>query len=202
MVFVLITGRPGIGKTTLFFKVLDILRRCGITYCGFYCPEVREGNSRIGFKLVDLVDGSWTWLALRIDLLNVFKVNSSSISTRIGRYYVLIDAEKHGIKALSKCTADTALMAIDEIGPMELSLPNLRKAILDKLSKAKNALLVIHRNIRDNDFLKLFQSKNAKTYVVTMDNRKTLHIEILRDFAESLGVNQCLATLNVLKTSS
>src|SRR6266568_4558929 len=48
---VLLTGRPGCGKTTLIKRVVsNLARRAG----GFYTEEIREGRTRAGFKIVTL----------------------------------------------------------------------------------------------------------------------------------------------------
>ena len=48
---VLLTGRPGCGKTTLIKRVVNNLpRRAG----GFYTEEIRDGGMRAGFKIVTL----------------------------------------------------------------------------------------------------------------------------------------------------
>ncbi|KAK9109503.1 hypothetical protein Sjap_017563 [Stephania japonica] len=54
----LVTGPPGIGKTTLVMKVLDTLSSTNpnLKIHGFYSSEVREGSERVGFEVVT-VDG-------------------------------------------------------------------------------------------------------------------------------------------------
>lgn len=47
----LISGRPGVGKTTLIRRLADALgNRAG----GFYTEEIRESGDRTGFRLVTL----------------------------------------------------------------------------------------------------------------------------------------------------
>lgn len=46
----LITGAPGIGKTTLIRKVAEILSNLAIA--GFYTEEIRDEGERQGFRLV------------------------------------------------------------------------------------------------------------------------------------------------------
>ncbi|XP_060652701.1 nucleoside-triphosphatase THEP1 isoform X2 [Drosophila nasuta] len=49
----LITGQPGIGKTTLVGKIAANMRnQC--TLQGFFTDEVRENNQRIGFDVVTM----------------------------------------------------------------------------------------------------------------------------------------------------
>ncbi len=177
MVFIAITGRPGVGKSTVFFKVIDSLKSCGVKICGFYCPEVREGGRRIGFRIVDIVTGSSGWLALSLDKVDREKLGQ--YKRRVGRYVVVEDqACKIGIEALDRCI-EADLVAIDELGPMELSLEALRKRIIEVLSSAKNALLVVHRNLRDREILRVLNSKETRLYTVTEANRSQLPTTIL-----------------------
>ncbi|MBA7574028.1 hypothetical protein ES708_15830 [subsurface metagenome] len=62
---VLLTGRPGIGKTTLIKKVIDMT---SLSKGGFYTEEIREAGQRVGFSLTTL-DGRKSMLAgLKIEV--------------------------------------------------------------------------------------------------------------------------------------
>jgi len=51
---ILLTGRPGVGKTTLIKKLIDLVP---LSKGGFYTEEIRKGKERIGFSLTTL-DGN------------------------------------------------------------------------------------------------------------------------------------------------
>lgn len=53
---VLLTGSPGVGKTTLCRKVYEVLKSKDIKVQGFYTEEVRNSQkgSRVGFDVVTL----------------------------------------------------------------------------------------------------------------------------------------------------
>ncbi len=53
----LLTGVPGIGKTTVI-KCLAA-RLTGLPIAGFYTEEIREGKSRVGFRLIGLHGGGF-----------------------------------------------------------------------------------------------------------------------------------------------
>ncbi|MEZ0289855.1 MAG: NTPase [Sulfolobales archaeon] len=138
---IFITGRPGIGKTTVFMRVLEMLRREDIEVTGFYCPEVRESGVRIGFKIVDIGSGESGWLAISRDRYR------GLCTQRVGRYCVVReDAERIALRVLDKI--DTArVFGVDEIGPMELMIESLKNVIERILSLDKPGFYVVHERI-------------------------------------------------------
>ncbi|MCD6323939.1 MAG: NTPase [Desulfurococcales archaeon] len=172
---VLITGRPGIGKTTVFMRVVKELRRRGLDVAGFTCPEVRVGGRREGFDIIDIESG------VRVPLARVREFCESGI--RVGKYCVEeSSASEVGTKALEKALAEADVIAVDEVGPMELAIPVLKERILEVLRSRKPVLAVVHRK-----FAKRVSSSigNSILHVVTMQNRAYLHRRIL----EELGVH-------------
>ncbi|MEM3142776.1 MAG: NTPase, partial [Zestosphaera sp.] len=135
-----ISGPPGVGKTTVFLRVIELLKNDGLKIGGFICPEVRRGGQRVGFKIIDLMGGDEGWLAKICD----------SGGPRVGRYCVDVeDAVTIGVNAIEKALENAELIAIDEIGPMELSIPRLKREIIRKLSEVEKAMVVVHRNLSD-----------------------------------------------------
>lgn len=53
---ILITGKPGTGKSTLVSKLVDEFKAKGVTLKGFWTKEVRKEGNRIGFDVVT-IDG-------------------------------------------------------------------------------------------------------------------------------------------------
>lgn len=105
---VLLTGRPGCGKTTVIRRTVE---RIGLDRCaGFYTEEVREGGRRIGFDVVTL-EGERGPLA-----------RTGASGPQVSRYGVDIQTfEELGVTALERALhRDDGLLVIDEIGKMEL----------------------------------------------------------------------------------
>ncbi len=146
---VVITGRPGSGKTTLFNHLVETARSRGLRVGGFICPEVRRAGSRVGFRIVDIWGGAEAWLA---------RVDGCYGGPRIGKYHVCRDeALSVGLAALERAVRDADIIAIDEIGPMELRLPELRSAMIGALKSGKPFIVVAHLRLRDPEILGLLR---------------------------------------------
>ncbi|XP_058186424.1 uncharacterized protein LOC131303542 [Rhododendron vialii] len=125
----LVTGSPGVGKTTLIIKVLECLKTShpNLKVQGFYTREIREGSERVGFEVVTL-DGRRGPLAST--------TNSSPESFRwptVGNYKVdLASFESLALPEL-QVKEDTDLFVIDEVGKMELYSSSFFPAVLKVL---------------------------------------------------------------------
>jgi nucleoside-triphosphatase len=105
---ILLTGRPGCGKTTVIRRAVELI---GPEHCsGFYTEEVRERGRRLGFDVVTL-DGRRGPLA-----------RAGAGGPRVSRYGVdLTSFERLGVETLERALAAGArLLVVDEIGKMEL----------------------------------------------------------------------------------
>lgn len=159
---VFLTGEPGVGKTTAFLKIVNELRVRGLRIGGFYCPEVREGGIRVGFKIVDLETQKWKWLAR----------TSPRTEIKVGKYYVQPEAQEI-VDLVAKNLNEYSLIAIDEIGPMELALPAIRDFINRALTLNKDVLAVVHRKVR---------LKGDYVFVVTPENRDEIPKKVVELF--------------------
>jgi nucleoside-triphosphatase len=103
----LITGPPGVGKTSLLLSILEMLPgRKG----GFTTQEIREGGERVGFQVADLSGRE-----------GVLAHVSRPGPPRVGRYGVdLTTFEAIGVQAVTRALHEADLIVIDEIGTMEL----------------------------------------------------------------------------------
>src|SRR5512134_938001 len=101
----LLTGVPGIGKTTVIRRVADRLQNREIG--GFYTEEIREDSDRRGFRLVGF-DGSEGVIA-HVDFPKV---------PRVGKYGVDVEEIDEAADRLSLDPA-AEIYLVDEIGKME-----------------------------------------------------------------------------------
>jgi nucleoside-triphosphatase len=81
---ILITGSPGVGKTTLMEAIQKKVKGRGYNIGGVYCPEIRENNRRTGFGIVDIATGRKGVLA---------SINSSGPT--VGKYHVNLNFWKN-----------------------------------------------------------------------------------------------------------
>ncbi|MDH5811644.1 MAG: NTPase [Candidatus Methanomethylicaceae archaeon] len=168
----IITGRPGIGKSTVLKEVIKLLKANGWRVGGIICPEVRVGAKRIAFEIVDLLTGERGTLAS----------TTPSNGPMVGRYYVNIgDLDRISTSAISRSLDEADLTAIDEIGPMEMKSGAFRNITMKALMSDKKLIAVVHiglvRNIVSN-----FQ--NMRVFEVTEHNRNRLPGEIVKHFIE------------------
>jgi nucleoside-triphosphatase len=158
----LLTGRPGIGKTTV---VRAIAERLGAKAGGFYTQEIRSQGRRTGFRLVAL-DGPTGILA---------GVNVSS-RYRVGRYRVCVgDLESVGVESLCRAQAqpDVAVVIVDEIGKMELVSAAFRDAVSAALDGAKPVVATIMAG--SQPWVDEVKNRPDTALVeVTLDNRQEL----------------------------
>lgn len=176
MVKVLITGRPGVGKSTVFLRVVEESTSRGIRVCGFYCPEVRVRGVRKGFRIVSIglpLEGVLAYVCGEMEGLS---------GITVGKYCVkLDDAVAVGVRSLDYALRECDVVAVDEVGPMELRAGELGRRIWDALLSPKPVLAVVHRSIAE-DVRSRLAARSFRTYlyVVTELNRSRVHEEVLR----------------------
>jgi len=163
---ILLTGTPRIGKTTIIYKIADVLnKKCA----GFYTEEIKKNNKRMGFKLITLDDKSCT-LARK-------KFNSHY---RVGKYGVdTVCLESIGVTAIRKGIEEKKVIIIDEIGKMELFSDAFRKAVVEALDSPYPVLATIL--LRSHSFCEEIKSRSDVEIIeVTEDNRALLPTRILK----------------------
>jgi nucleoside-triphosphatase len=163
-VFIL-TGAPGVGKTTVLTKTVDALKAKGVSVGGMITREVREDSVRVGFEIVDLASGKRGWLA---------QVNGQG-GPQVGKYHVnLNDLDKIGVAAITQALEKCSAVAIDEIGPMELFSPKFKQAVTQVLESKKLVLTVVHGKAKDPLVTQVKRRVDAEIFNVTFSNREIL----------------------------
>ncbi|MEM2589117.1 MAG: NTPase [Candidatus Bathyarchaeia archaeon] len=176
----LLTGRPGVGKTTLMLKVIDILKSRGYSVGGMISREVRKAGTRIGFEILDLASSRRGWLA---------HVNQKT-GPQVSRYRVNIaDLDSVGVEAILKAVRECNIIAIDEIGPMELFSEKFRKAVQEAVESGKLVAGVIHWKARDKLVETIKARQDTEIFTVTFENRDKLHQKVVDKALQFLAVS-------------
>lgn len=174
----LVTGTPGTGKTTVLSKVIEALKAKGYSVGGMISHEVRTCGTRIGFEILDLSNGRTGWLA-HVD---------QKRGPQVGRYRVnLEDLNNIGADAIVKAVEDFDVIAIDEIGPMELHSEKFKMAVKRAAESGKFVISTIHWKARDKMITEVKTRKDAEIYRVTFENRGNLHKKIVKKAIDFLA---------------
>jgi len=122
----LLTGQPGVGKTTVVTRLYSYYSARGLRIQGISTREIRENGVRLGFKIRDVGTGREGWLARK----------DYSAGPRVGPYHVISeDLENIGVVGLQQAIQGPAdMIVVDEIGPMEMTSPAFRNVISAILS--------------------------------------------------------------------
>jgi len=174
---VFVTGRPGVGKTSVLLRAVDGLKSRGYRVGGMISREVREGGVRVGFEIIDFSTGQRGWLA---------HVNQPT-GPQISKYRVnLTDLNAIGVSSIVNALTTADVIVVDEIGPMELFSPAFREAVVQAIESKKPMLGTIHFRASD-PFIDIIKNRDdAEILEVTLENRRSLHNQIIDKVIQSL----------------
>ena len=164
----LLTGTPGVGKSTIVSRIVLRMKSRGLIVGGCLTAEVRAKGQRVGFEIRDLTNERRGTLASL----------AGGLGPRVGKYRVnLQDLASIGAKGLTDAAASSELVVIDEVGPMELVSPEFRRAVRGCIDSGKPILAVIHLRL-DDDLLNELKAKARRTVEVGINNRDAVAEEL------------------------
>ena len=167
----MLTGVPGIGKTTVIEAVADLLKdRAG----GMVTKEIREAGRRTGFS-VESLDGRRRTLASR----------HVKGGPKVGPYTVMVEnLDEVGVRAIELALQSKDIVIVDEIGKMELISAPFRDIIIRALDSSVD--LVATLGVARNPFLDgIRRRQDIELLEVTMANREHLAREIVKRIASA-----------------
>ena len=176
---ILITGRPGVGKTTLVLRVMDMLQRKypELPVRGFVTREVRGSNGRVGFDIINLETKAVVPLA-RLAALG------GPPSPTVGRYGVYVrEFEQVAVPILDELLRQgpgqqPSLVVVDEIGKMEL-FSTAFVAAMRRLLTTGNVMVLATVAEKGPGFIGEAKGLPGLSLVtVTAQNREALPLEV------------------------
>ncbi len=172
---ILVTGPPGIGKTSILRRTVKELEKREYTVGGMFCRDVREGGIRVGFEIKDISTGQRGWLA---------HVNLPTGPT-VGKYHVnLTDLDVISAGSILDALRNVDILAVDEIGPMELLSPAFSRALIKAVEGSKPLIGTIHYRLSNSLVNNIKAREDTEIIKVTYSNREGLHNLIANKISE------------------
>ncbi len=169
MAGVILTGPPGIGKTTAIKAAVTQLQSNGIKVTGFYTEEERRGGRRVGFIMVNAATGEGRMMA---------SVNGGG--ARFGKYFIDLSVVEWGIKLMME---KGDVVVIDEVGPMESLHPGFITAVENSIN-ARTFVLTVHERLLN---LIIGKAINYNLIRLSLSNRGEAPRLIVKHILELLG---------------
>jgi nucleoside-triphosphatase len=162
----LITGVPGIGKSTLVKKLAEELKP--FKPVGFYTDEIRVDGARKGFQLVSL-DGRKRNLA-HVDMRS---------RVTVGKYRVNVYGLEKFLNALDLENSGDGLVIIDEIGKMECLSRRFRALIGELLEQDRIVIATVAQS--GSEMIENVKQRDDVTLLnLTKHNREDMPGKVLR----------------------
>ena len=169
----LLTGSPGVGKTTVVRKVAESLADRRVA--GFITGEMRAGGARTGFRLTTF-DGHDHVMA-NVNLPKTY---------RVGKYGVDVDAIDATVGQALTLDGDTDVYIVDEIGKMECLSRRFVTAVGTLLDSEKRLIATVAA--RGAGFIAEVKDRHdAEIWEVTTAHRDELPSAVLAWLARRLG---------------
>lgn len=171
---ILLTGPPGVGKTTMIDRLARTFLAKGLTVSGISTREVRESGSRIGFKITDLSTHEVGWLARK----------DSSSGSKIGSYRIVSqDLERIGVNAIERATEQpTDIVIVDEIGPMEMTSSMFRRSLSRIFSGERPTIATVKLDSRYPE-VEQVRGKSIQ-FEINKDNREAIYNRVVKQVDE------------------
>lgn len=150
---IFLTGKPGSGKTTLLKEIIEGLEG---EVCGFFTPEIRENGERTGFRIEDIKTGDKGVLA-SVDIEE---------GPSVSKYRVNVEGVKRFSEKILEDMEDADIVAIDEVGVMELYSDAFEDMLDRAIESDKLLIATLHMNL-----VQRYEDKGKVIWVTRSSNR-------------------------------
>ena len=168
MTIIVLTGAPGVGKTTAVIRVTRALKERGIKVGGIVSRELRTNNMRIGFEFIDLTTNDTNVLA-----------SITGNGPKVGKYFVNLAGCRFAAERLTNAIRNSEVIICDEIGPMELKSRDFIDSVKHLLDADKRVIVVVHQKLQ-HLLIDEFRNKSSLLINVDLENREKVN-QILLD---------------------
>jgi nucleoside-triphosphatase len=168
MTIMVLTGAPGIGKTTAVLRAARALKDKGLNVGGIVSRELRTNNMRIGFEFIDLITNDTNVLA-----------SITGNGPRVGKYFVSLDGCRFAGERLTDAVKSCDVIICDEIGPMELKSIDFIDSVKNLLDVDKKVIVVVHQKMH-HPLIDQFRNKSSLLISIDLKNREKVNEILLK----------------------
>ncbi|MFQ5970670.1 MAG: NTPase [Nitrososphaerales archaeon] len=155
MPILVVTGDPGVGKTTVVMRVAEVLKQRGLKVGGVVSREVRCHNARVGFEFIDLTSNETATLS-----------STTGSGPRIGKYLVDLAGCRFAVRVLKEAIESSDIIICDELGPMEFKSEEFVDCVGKMLNINKPLITVVHRRLKHPA---VEQFRNKASFMINID---------------------------------
>jgi nucleoside-triphosphatase len=168
MTIIVLTGAPGVGKTTAVIRVARALKERGVKVGGIVSRELRINNMRVGFEFIDLTTNDRNVLA-----------SITGNGPKVGKYFVNVAGCRFAAERVTNAVRNSDVIICDEIGPMELKSREFIDSVKNLLEVDKKVIVVVHQKLQ-HLLTDEFRNKSSLLINLDLENREKVN-EILLD---------------------
>ena len=168
MTIIVLTGAPGVGKTSAVMRVARELRERGVKVGGIVSRELKTNNTRIGFEFIAFTTNDRNVLA-----------SITGNGPKVGKYFVNVAGCRFAAERLTNAVRNSDVIICDEIGPMELKSREFIDSVKNLLEVDKKVIVVVHQKLQ-HLLTDEFRNKSSLLTNLDLENREKAN-EILLD---------------------
>lgn len=161
----LLTGPPGVGKTTVIRRTADRLGDADIPVAGVIAPERRRDGARIGFDVASLAG----------EVCRPMARLGSDRPHQVGRYGIDVDAiDAVATTVLPPARREGMAVLIDEVGPMQAASDRFVREVHQTLAHPVPTVVTVASAHLDSYRGRIGIDETVPVLEVTTENRDAL----------------------------